>query len=453
MAQYDSTRAPNPQLIAELDILLTSALARFGYHLRFGKVNPESLDPKWNFSRELNGIDPIATLQAAIDAPSPGAYMRALAPQLRGYEEYKNALAQLREVERNGGWPQIAKGPSLKAGMEDERVPALRRSLAVRGFLSGASAEEVSLIYDTELQSAVAAFQSRHGLEPDGVVGPATLAALNVPVGARIDQIRANMERTRWVFRDIEPEFIVINVAGFDVFFVRRGDIIWRSRVQVGRPYRQTPVFKAALEYLVFNPDWTVPPTILRNDILPKVRIDEGYLEQRNIRVIDRNGNRVDPGTIDWSMVRSRNFPYQLRQDPGADNALGRVKFVFPNRYTVFLHDTPSQRLFERTQRTFSSGCIRVERALELAELLLDDPAKWNRAAIDNAIASGHTQTVLLPKPVTIMLLYWTVGFDADWNPIFLKDVYSRDQRVIDALKAPFVFEPPGGYPEAIGNP
>jgi hypothetical protein len=184
-------------------------------------------------------------------------------------------------------------------------------------------------------------------LTADGAVGPATLAALNVPAEARVAQIRANLERARWVLYDPESEFLVVNIASFQLYLVRRGEIVWRTRVQVGRPYRQTPVFRADLTYLVFNPTWTVPPTILREDILPELRRDPGYLAARHIEVIDAAGGRVDPAAVDWS---ARSFPHRLVQTPGADNALGRVKFMFPNEYSVYLHDTPSRGLYPRRE-------------------------------------------------------------------------------------------------------
>jgi murein L,D-transpeptidase YcbB/YkuD len=254
-------------------------------------------------------------------------------------------------------------GPALRPGTTDARVPALAARLAItrdldldRDALAAASTR-----YEEPLVAAVRAFQARHGLAADGVVGAATRAALNVPAARRVEQLRANLERARWVFYDPESEFLVVNIASFQLYHVRRGEIVWRTRVQVGRPYRQTPVFRAELTYLVFNPTWTVPPTIFREDILPELRRDPGYLAARHIEVIDAAGKRVDPQTVDWS---GRSFPYRLVQTPGADNALGRLKFMFPNEYSVYLHDTPSRDLFERSSRAFSSGCIRVENPL-----------------------------------------------------------------------------------------
>jgi murein L,D-transpeptidase YcbB/YkuD len=321
--------------------------------------------------------------------------------------------------------------------MSDERVPALAARLAVTGDLPpGEAADATATLYGDMLAAGVRRFQARHGLAADGVVGAATLAALNVPVAARIEHLRANLERARWVLYDPESEFLVVNIAGFQLYLVRRGEVVFRTRVQVGRPYRQTPIFKAEMTYVVVNPTWTVPPTIFRNDIVPELRRDIGYLAARNIDVFDSAGAAVDPAAVDWS---GRSLPYRLVQQPGPNNALGRIKFMFPNEHAVYLHDTPSRDLFDRDSRAFSSGCIRVEDPFELAELLL---GRSERGRLDAAVASGRTQTIFLPKPTTIMLLYWTAEVDAAGRIAFFPDVYERDAAVIAALAEPFAPPP-----------
>lgn len=288
--------------------------------------------------------------------------------------------------------------------------------------------------YAGEVVAAVQRFQARHGLTADGSVGPATLAALNVPVDQRIEQLRVNLERGRWVMGDLERDFIVVNIPGFRTYVVHDDEVVWSTRSQVGRPYRRTPIFKAKMTYVVLNPTWTVPPTIFRQDILPQLRRDAGYLATRNIDLVDAQRGSVDPATVDW--VSTRSFPYSFVQRPGPTNALGRIKFMFPNEHFVYLHDTPSRDLFEQTNRAFSSGCIRIENPLELATLLLG--SKWNRARIDEVLATQRTETVFLDKPITVMLLYWTTEVDAQGRVAFWPDVYARDARVIAELRTPF---------------
>jgi murein L,D-transpeptidase YcbB/YkuD len=424
-----------PDERAAFDLLLTDAIIRLGYHLRFGKVDPTRLDPNWNSSRSLVGEDPAVTIQAAIDAPSLREFAARVIPRVFLYERLKDALARYRALEASGGWPTVPAGPTLKPGVNDARLPVLRTRLAVTGDLTEEQAAGIdATLYDEAVVAGVKRFQARHGLAADGAVGAATLAALNVPVAARIDQLRANLERARWVLYDPESEFLVVNIAGFQLYLVQRGEVTYRTRVQVGRPYRQTPIFKAEMTYVVVNPTWTVPPTIFRNDILPQLRRDAGYLATRNIDLFDSASAAVDPTTVDWS---GRSFPYRLVQRPGPDNALGRIKFMFPNEHAIYLHDTPSRDLFDRDSRAFSSGCIRVENPFELAELLLG--RSGSRERLDALVAAGRSETIFLPKPMTVMLLYWTAEPDAEGRVAFFPDVYERDAAVIAALDSPFV--------------
>jgi murein L,D-transpeptidase YcbB/YkuD len=231
------------------------------------------------------------------------------------------------------------------------------------------------------------------------------------------------------LLQDLPEEFVVVNVAGYSLYLVRGQDTVWTTRVQVGKPYRQTPIFRSEINYLVFNPTWTVPPGIIKNDILPSARKDTSVFARKKLKVLDASGREVDPSTVDWSRFRSGNIPYTLRQDPGPDNALGRVKLMFPNPYLVYLHDTPSQGLFDRADRSFSSGCVRVQDALKLAELVLDDASRWNAESIAATIAGGKLQNVTLKRKVPVLLAYWTAWVDAQGVMNFRRDVYGQDAK------------------------
>lgn len=429
---------------ANRELVLSDALVRLAYHLRFGKVNPRELYPDWNFTRALDGIDPAGAMEAAIAAPDLRAAIEAYAPQLPQYKALQAGLAQHRAIALRGGWPAVTPGPALKPGMRDARVAALRQRLAASGDLPADAAAEPS-DFDGALEEAVKRFQARHGLAVDGAAGRRTIEALNVDVTRRIDQIRVNLERARWVAQDLKGDFLLVDIAGFDAALYLGGEPVWRSRVIVGRPYRRTPVFRATMKYLVLNPTWTVPPTILREDVLPQVAKDPAYLARNHMRVVDDGGRPVDAARIDWSQHPARPFPYHIVQDPGDDNSLGRIKFMFPNSHTVYLHDTPARALFDRTERTFSSGCIRIERPVELAVLLLADAERWNVERLREAIATRETRTVLVKREVPVLLLYFTAAPDGAGGVGFRPDVYGRDAPVLAALARPFAFSPVDG--------
>ena len=263
---------------------------------------------------------------------------------------------------------------------------------------------------------------------------------------ALVDRLRVNLERLRWVLVERTPRFVAVNIAGYRVYYFDDDRLQWTARAMVGKPYRATPIFRADMTYLVINPDWTVPPTILRNDSLPAIKRDRSYLDKQRMDVIDRTGREVDPATIDWATVTPRNFPYMLRQRPGPTNSLGRIKFMFPNEHFVFLHDTPSRDLFNRDERAFSSGCIRVEHPFELADILLQGDPKWTPEALQRAVDSEAMQTVSLSRPLPVLILYLTaIAFDDGRDFTFLRDIYDRDAAVLNALNAGFVYSPPAG--------
>ena len=437
-SQIDSGTPSDPALLADFDMLLTDSLIRLGYHLIFGKVDPEDHHPHWNLAVEIDDDEPVVAIQEILGAGNLAKEIEALRPQNIIYNQFKSALKKYRAIKTDGGWEPLPEGPTLKKGMKDNRILLLRKRLKITSDLEADASNSES--FDDQLEQAVIRFQNRHYLTADGTVGQQTLAALNVPVEDRIDQIRINIERTRWVLHAISGQFVITDIAGFEVFVYKDDKIVWTSRVQVGKPYRRTPVFKSEIKYLDLNPTWTIPPGILAKDILPAVKKNPNYLKDRNINVIDRAGQKVNQKTIDWSKYTGRNFPYQLRQDPGPANALGLIKIMFPNKHLVYIHDTPSKALFERTDRTFSSGCIRTEKPFELAEILLDDPDKWNMDSFKQVIDSGRTQTVTLAKPVPVLLFYWTVAVSPDGTVRFKKDPYKRDTEVLQGLNGNFKF-------------
>lgn len=435
-------RQPSPEEKAVQDLILTDSLVRLGYHQLFGKVNPYTLDSNWNFRRDLNDVDPAVAIQSAIDSPSLTDFLRNFFPRGWFYRKLQVALANYRQIAVDGGWPVIPDGPTLKPGASDNRLPVLAQRLIITGDLSSRDGVDKLKTYNEPLQQGVRHFQARHGLDADAAVGPATLRALNVPVEKRIEQLEVNIERARWVLNDLAEDFVLVNIAGFRVYVLRNKKITWETKVQVGTTFHQSPVFRDEIQYVVLNPTWTVPYSIASKEILPKIKRDPNYFASRDFDLKNQKGKLVDPSSVDWKNVTERNFPVWLVQRPGPNNALGRVKIMFPNEHSVYLHDTPSKALFSKAERAFSHGCIRVENPLGLAEQLLSADG-WNQEKFQQVLKEGETKTVSLSTPMPVLLLYWTTMVTPDGTVYFFNDVYSRDERITEALNEPFQFDVP----------
>lgn len=425
----------NTRRSADLDLLLTDSLLRLVRHLSSGRLDPRELDPEWSI--------PVATgmqidrqlLEDTIANGRVSTLLQSARPKSPVYRGLRQTLARYRDYRARGGWQAIAPGTSMKPGVTDGRIVALRARLAASDELTSTAADPA--LYDAALVEDVTRFQQQHGLQADGVVGERTLAALNVPVQERIEQIRANLERARWVLHQLPDDFILVDIPGFTVRLVEHGNTAWQSRVVVGKPERRSPELHSTLTYLDLNPSWTVPPTVLAKDVLPELRRSAEYLQEKNMQVVDYQGRTVDTGAIDWSRYTSSNFPWLIRQQPGPTNALGQVKFMFANDHSVYLHDTPSRSLFRKTDRALSSGCIRIEHPLELADRLLRHNDGWDRTRLQSALRSMHTRSISLAKPIDIFLLYWTVDVEDDGSIRFSEDIYQRDPTIIQALNRP----------------
>jgi murein L,D-transpeptidase YcbB/YkuD len=424
-----------PEESAELDLLLTESYARAVYNLYFGKVDAERLDSNINFVRSLEETeDPAAWLLGHIQEGQVARAFEQARPKNVRYRWLKDALARYRGYQATGGWRPVPGGEVLKPGQRDPRVTALRDRLVVSGDLAAVRSVDPEL-FDAQLESAVKGFQQRHGLQIDGVVGSGTLAALNVPVEERIEQIRVNLERQRWIMHEAYDEFLVVDIAGFQVYWIKDDEVVWQEEVQVGKEFTQTPVFMDRIRYLDFNPTWTIPPGIIKRTILPGLKKNPDYLQQKGYLLLTQDGKAVDPATVNWQKLKG--FPYIVRQPPGPDNALGLVKFMFPNPHYVFLHDTNHRDLFDRTRRTFSSGCVRVRNPFDLAERLLAGQDGWDRVRIEQVVASGKTTRVNLERPLRILITYGTVAATPE-RVSFKTDIYQRDASVLAALNGAF---------------
>lgn len=427
---------PGDEVRARAEILLGESLLRYAHHRRHGKVRARELDPDINFRHDRFRNRSVAeNMLDALASPSLAGFIDAAAPVGPYYQRLQRWLAVYRAIAAEGGWPYVAESQVLREGDQAAAVKALRTRLTIGGDLD-ALHDNGSAQFDPAVASAIRRFQQRHGLDADGIVGAQSYAALNVPVEERIAQLRLSLERLRWPAENPTDTLVAVNIPQFMALFIRDGELVWSTRTMVGKHYRQTPVFRGDIAYMEFNPTWTIPPGILRNDTLPAVKRDPNYLASKNIEVIDHRGQLVDPSTVDWNRY-SNSVPYTLRQTPGPHNALGTVKFIFPNEHFVFLHDTPDRGLFDQPSRAFSSGCIRIEDPLRLAELLLNEPARYGRAQLQAIVDSRKTQRIQLEPKVNVLILYLTAALGPGGEVVFMKDIYDRDAAVLDALDRP----------------
>jgi murein L,D-transpeptidase YcbB/YkuD len=421
--------------IARLELLLTDAFLLLSAHLAVGKTDAETIDPQWRASRRALTINWEKFIDSTLQNNHIIENLQMLTPGHREYSNLKKALAEYRQIQKKGGWERFSTIlPKLEKGMCDPDIALLRNRLAISQWYIEDTIDD-KYLFDPYLHEQVKLFQLRNGLTADGVVGKATIEAMNIPVEDRIATLEANLERWRWLSEDLGERYIKVNIANFELQVIEKDDMVFSTEAIVGLNSRETPVFSSIMTYLVLNPDWTVPPTILNTDIIPSVINNPDYLAEKNLKILRIDGTEVDPSTIDWINIVAAGFPYRIHQEPGPKNALGRVKFMFPNKFSVYIHDTPDHNLFGRTDRSLSSGCIRVNNPLALAAWLMKDSPAWTPAQIKNIIDEGKERTVNLVKPIQVHIVYLTAWASNDGLAYFRKDIYNRDQPLLAALK------------------
>ncbi len=452
----------DPDLVAKFDILLTDASIAYARHLRGGKVDPRLLEQMYEI--DTDSIAVLSNIEKAIKENQLSSFFAKTASPHQQYQLLKKAYVEYEENLKNIEWERVPEGPKMELGVEEERVALLRKrlseipdslnrpnylnddtlfyiimddgnvmeSLTMRSdtFVLQTDSVYNAAYFDSTLYQLVYQFQKSKGLKADGIVGPQTLRALNTSPSDRLEQIKINLERWRWVPHDIGARHIIVNIPGFELRVYDEDTVSLVKRVVVGRPYTRTAVFNDYMRYIEFNPTWTVPYSISSRELLPKIKKNPAYLANNNMSLLS-GGKKVNPYSVDWTNVSRSKFPYVIRQNPGAGNALGIVKFMFPNRYSIYVHDTQSKKLFSEKRRCFSHGCVRLENPLELAEFLLAG-TKWDRPKIDQIISRGKKKRVDLEEPVPIYLLYFTAWVDEAGELQFYEDVYNKDGEVME---------------------
>ncbi|MBD55917.1 MAG: murein L,D-transpeptidase [Pseudoalteromonas sp.] len=421
---------------AQFDVLMTDAIMTYAKHLIRGKVNPKQLASTWNYEQfDVSPDAAAASLLKHVKSKSLDKGLNNLKPVLPHYQRLKKGLVFYRELDAKGELPAISlQSKALKPGQTDPAVPLLKQKLHRLNYYTGNLSDASE--YDDELVDAVKKFQYAHQVDDDGIIGGATLKLLNKDYSEYVNDILVNLERIRWVDNTLTERFLIVNIAGYKLYLFEDNKLKWQTNVVVGRNYTKTPIFKGQMSYIVMNPTWTVPRSI-SGGIIKKMKENPNYLNEKDFVVVDSRRNPVDSESIDWANASRKNFPYWFVQQPSENNSLGQIKFMFPNKYSIYLHDTPAKSLFQQDQRAFSHGCVIVDDPFTLAEKILGTSDNWSRSDIDDTIAAKETKKVSLSKPLDVLLMYWTVSGNDQEGLHFYSDVYNRDAELLKKLTTP----------------
>jgi len=411
--------------LEKYDALLTNSFKKYISHLTNGRLNPRKLYKNWDLKE--NKIDVNETITTLINSDSLAEKIELLKPQHLVYKRLKKALANINALPKDNFNTIKIKNKIVFNDTNPSIIDIKKRLIYWKDMLPK---DSLSSIYDNETAEALKKFQTRHGLAADGVIGKGTVESLNFSKKQRREQIIANLERWKWFPKNMGKEYIIINIPDYKLSLVKDNDTIRTHKVIIGRPKRKTPVLSSKLTQVIFNPTWTVPPTILREDVIPEILKNRNYLAKTNIKLYDGNGNLVP--VSNWRLSNAKSFRYV--QSPGTFNSLGMVKLIFPNRFSIYLHDTNHRDFFEKPVRSLSSGCVRVDNPLELTEYLMDDATNWNLEKITEALQNEITKQIKLKKEVNIHILYWTAWSEKN-AIIFRDDIYNLDADLYDKLR------------------
>lgn len=416
-----------------LELLMTDGFYRLAHDLENGKVNPSSLDPNWKFQEKETDLDYTSLLKEVAGGSSVEKTFASLYPNSDLYAQGKEAIEELYEIQKNDTltWEFEPVEGAIEVGEKHAAIPALRKRLVFWDFLKPYEMEDPTL-FDSTMFAGLQKYQESNGMNPDGVIGALVAESLNNSPQNLIDIAAINMERLRWMPKmDWDQEMVLVNIANYQLDYVNNADTAFTAKVIVGKEYNESPTFTAPMSYIVFSPYWNIPESITNDEIIPSVKKNPNYLSQKNMEVVDGNGEVVKASNANLT----KETGYRVRQKPGGDNSLGLVKFMFPNDYNIYIHDTPARSLFERETRALSHGCIRIQNPDQFAKILLDDK-EWDDEKIQEAMNQDNEKVVELDREIPVVILYMTFWADKNGKANFRSDVYKRDQALLKALRS-----------------
>ncbi|MBN7815585.1 L,D-transpeptidase family protein [Algoriphagus pacificus] len=425
-----------PELV-DLDLLMTDAFFKLSHDLEVGKISSQSQDSYWKLEAKEAKANYNELLQEIADGEDIQDGLASLYPKMDMYTKGREVLKDLYEKHEEDTltWQQVSFDQSLKVGDVHQSIPGLRERLQFWGFLDEYETEDEQL-FDSTMWEGLKRYQMENGMNPDGAIGDLTTEFLNNSTEKLIEIASVNMERMRWMPEiEWDKELVLVNIANYQLDYLTEGDTALTAKVIVGKEYNESPVFTAPMSYIVFSPYWNIPPSITNGEIIPSVQKNGNYLSEKNMEVVSNSGEVVNPKSVSWSGKDGNNFPYRIRQKPGGSNSLGLVKFMFPNDYNIYIHDTPARSLFARETRALSHGCIRIQNPDKFAKILLKDD-HWTDEKIHAAMNQDNEEVVQLDRKVPVLLLYLTFWADENGEGHFRPDIYNRDAALIKELKA-----------------
>jgi murein L,D-transpeptidase YcbB/YkuD len=426
----------NRDELVQLDFLLSEAYLKLASNVEVGKVNPADVDENWKMEAKKAEIDPSQLLSELSIGGSVQNSLDQLRPDLELYKKGREVLGKLYAKSKSDTltWKPVYLDKALEVGESDASIPQLKDRLVYWGFLDQSNVEN-SALFDDKMEIGLKKFQLANGMADDGKIGNMTVAALNNSTQDLIDAASVNMERLRWLPElPWKEEMVLVNIANFELEYMQNGDTTLSAKIIVGKEYNESPVFTAPMSYIVFSPYWNIPESITRDEIIPSYNKDSGYFRDKNMEVVSNSGEVISEKSVNWNVKSGEPLPFRVRQKPGGDNSLGLVKFMFPNDYNIYIHDTPARSLFSKEQRALSHGCVRIENPALFAKTLLND-SSWDDEKIDEAMHQDKEEAVKLNREIPVVILYLTFWADEYGRAHFREDIYKRDATVLAALK------------------